>query len=39
LWYPVSAAFALAPAYQWEAVRTAQTRLGKRLSDLGVPAR
>lgn len=38
LWYPVSAAFALAPAYQWEAVRTAQTRLEKQLNELGVPA-
>ena len=38
LWYPVSAAFALAPAYQWEAVRTAQRRLEKRISELSLPA-
>lgn len=38
LWYPVSAAFALAPAYQWEAVRTAQRRLAKRVSELSLPA-
>ncbi len=29
LWYPASAAFALAPAYQWEALRTAQARLAE----------
>ncbi|MGE0406552.1 MAG: hypothetical protein AB7O65_09645 [Candidatus Korobacteraceae bacterium] len=27
LWYPASAAFAIAPAYQWEATHTAQVRL------------
>jgi hypothetical protein len=30
LWYPASAAFALAPAYQWEALRTAEARLADR---------
>lgn len=30
LWYPASAAFALAPAYQWEAQRTARVRLANR---------
>ena len=30
LWYPASAAFALAPAYQWEALRTARARLEKQ---------
>jgi hypothetical protein len=34
LWYPASAAFALAPAYQWEAMRTAQARLTKQLDEL-----
>jgi hypothetical protein len=34
LWYPASAAFALAPAYQWEAMRTAQLRLAKPLDEL-----
>lgn len=34
LWYPASAAFALAPAYQWEAMRTAQSRLAKRVDEL-----
>jgi len=34
LWYPVSAAFALAPAYQWEAMRTAQARMAKEVDEL-----
>ena len=38
LWYPASAAFALAPAYQWEAVRTAQLRLRKQVEDLNLSA-
>lgn len=33
LWYPASAAFALAPAFQWEALRTAQTRLVDRVGE------
>jgi len=37
LWYPASAAFALAPAYQWEATRTAQLRLAKRVDELELP--
>jgi len=36
LWYGVSAAFALAPVYQWEAVRTAQIRLAKPVEELGL---
>jgi hypothetical protein len=38
LWYPASAAFALAPVYQWEAMRTAQMRLAKPVDELGLPA-
>ena len=33
LWSPASAAFALAPAYQWEALRTAQTRLADKVEE------
>jgi hypothetical protein len=38
LWYPASAAFALAPALQWEATRTAHLRLSKRVEELELPA-
>ena len=38
LWYPASAAFALAPAIQWEATRTARLRLSKRIEELELPA-
>jgi hypothetical protein len=38
LWYPASAAFALAPVYQWEAMRTARMRLAKPVDELGLPA-
>ncbi len=38
LWYPASAAFALAPALQWEAIRTARSRLAKPVEELGQPA-
>jgi hypothetical protein len=34
LWYPASAAFAMAPAYQWEATRTARIRLSAPAEDL-----
>ena len=38
LWYPASAAFALAPAYQWEAQRTAQARLADTVGKSGLTA-
>lgn len=38
LWYPASAAFALAPAFQLEATRTAQLRLAKEVEGLGFSA-
>ena len=33
LWYPVAAAFALGPAYQWEALKTAQVRMEESLEE------
>ena len=36
LWYPALAAFALAPVYQWEAMRTAQLRLAMPVGELGL---
>ncbi|MBZ5568573.1 MAG: hypothetical protein LAN64_12055 [Acidobacteriia bacterium] len=38
LWYPASAAFALAPAYQWEALRTAHARLADTVESPGLTA-
>lgn len=38
LWYPAAAAFALAPTFQWEAMRTARLRLSKPVEELGLPA-
>jgi len=38
LWYPAAAAFALAPTFQWEAMRTARLRLSKPIEELGLPA-
>ena len=38
LWYPAAAAFALAPTFQWEAMRTARLRLSKPVEELGLAA-